>query len=131
MNGLFWSDLRPGCSSPRNIDASPPTQRHVIIDSMIKRTPLDTETVKITFIVPDDGRQVAVIGDFNDWQTDLHPLRRRSNGMRSVALTVPAGTVLRFRYVVADADSYLYVDDPDADGLEPNGFGQTHAVLVA
>ncbi len=87
--------------------------------------------MKITFAVPDDGRPVAVIGDFNDWQTDLHPLRKRSNGMRSVAVTVPAGTVLRFRYAVADADSMHYLDDPDADGLEPNGFGQTHAVLVA
>ena len=98
---------------------------------MIRRTPLDPETVKITFIVPDDGRPVAVIGDFNDWTADLHPLRRRSNGMRSVAVTVPAGTVLRFRYAVADADMVRYEDDPDADGLEPNGFGQTHAVLVA
>jgi 1,4-alpha-glucan branching enzyme len=102
-----------------------------MMSSMIKRTPLDPETVKITFVVPDDGRRIAVIGDFNDWQADLHPLRKRSNGMRSVAVTVPAGTVLRFRYLVADDESVLYVDDPDADGLEPNGFGQTHAVLVA
>jgi 1,4-alpha-glucan branching enzyme len=101
---------------------------------MIKRTPLGPDTVKITFAVPDswasDG-DIAVIGDFNDWQADLHPLRRRSNGTRSVAVTVPRGTVLRFRYQVAGADSDYYVDDPDADGLEPNGFGQTHAVLVA
>jgi 1,4-alpha-glucan branching enzyme len=98
---------------------------------MIEHTPLDPETVKITFVVPDDGRTIAVIGDFNDWQADLHPMRERSNEMTSVVVTVPAGTVLRFRYLVADAESVLDVDDPDADGLEPNGFGQTHAVLVA
>jgi hypothetical protein len=40
---------------------------------------------------------------------------------------LPAGTTTRFRYL---ADSGAFFDDPDADGFEPNGFGDTHTVLT-
>ena len=57
--------------------------------------------VRVTFTLPagDPSGAVSVVGDFNDWDPFAHPLRRRANGTRSAAVTVPAGATLRFRYL--------------------------------
>jgi 1,4-alpha-glucan branching enzyme len=57
--------------------------------------------VRVTFVLWSDtprGR-VSVVGDFNGWRPGVHELRPRSNGTRSVAVTVPDGTHVRFRYL--------------------------------
>ena len=69
---------------------------------MIKTTkPGRDHTIRITFTLPVDepSGSVSVVGDFNDWNPFAHPLRRRANGTRSAAVTVPVGTTLRFRYL--------------------------------
>jgi len=74
-------------------------------------------TVRVTFALPVDqsGGAVSVVGDFNDWDPYAHPLRPRGNGMRSAAVTVPAGSTLRFRYL---AEGGVWFDDESvtADG---------------
>lgn len=83
-------------------------------------------TTRITFTV-DDERPVSVVGDFNDWDPFVHPLVRRSNGTRSVALSVPTGSAVCFRYL---ADGGEFYDDPHADEIEANGFGSSHCVVT-
>jgi 1,4-alpha-glucan branching enzyme len=97
---------------------------------MIRRTHVSDELVKVTFALPDPGHPVAVVADFNDWDPGMHPMRRRSNGTRSVAVVLPVGSTVRFRYRTDAGDWVDYFDDPDADGYEPNGYGQTHALLA-
>jgi 1,4-alpha-glucan branching enzyme len=58
-----------------------------------------TGDVRVTFVLRRDARRVSVVGDFNDWRPGVHELRPRSNGTRSVAVTVPPGTDVRFRYL--------------------------------
>lgn len=81
---------------------------------------------KITFVQPIDTGPVSVVGDFNGWDPAVHPLKKRSNGTRSVTVTVPPGRHT-FRYL---AEGGAFFDDADADTLEANGFGGTHSVLV-
>ena len=69
---------------------------------MIRRTKVaKSNDVKITFSLPDDqlNGTVSVVGDFNDWRPGEHVLAKRANGTRSVAVTVPAGSSFRFRYL--------------------------------
>lgn len=57
--------------------------------------------VRLTFVLRPDvplGR-VSVVGDFNEWVPGAHELRPRSNGTRSVSVTVQEGTDVRFRYL--------------------------------
>jgi 1,4-alpha-glucan branching enzyme len=70
-------------------------------------------TAKIRFVLPDDVHNgpVSAVGDFNEWQPGAHLLVRRSNGTRSVTVTVPAGQELRFRYLGSGG---VWFDDPDA-----------------
>jgi 1,4-alpha-glucan branching enzyme len=79
----------------------------------------------ITFVLPADVGPVSVVGDFNGWDPHAHPMRKRSNGTRSVTVEVPPGSH-PFRYL---AEPGVFFDDTDADAIEPNGYGDTHSVL--
>ena len=85
--------------------------------------PSTTVTFSLEYVSP-----VSVVGDFNGWDPLANPLDPQSNGLRSAAVDVPDGMELRFRYL---ADGGHWFDDPDADRFEPNGFGQSHGVVVA
>ena len=78
--------------------------------------PNATQT-KIQFVLPDDIHDgpISAVGTFNDWTPGRHRLVRRSNGTRSVSLTVPAGQEVRFRYLGSGG---RWFDDPDVcDGV--------------
>lgn len=74
---------------------------------------------KVQLVLPDDVHDgpVSAVGTFNDWTPGRHRLIRRSNGTRSVTVTVPAGQEHRFRYLGSGG---RWFDDPDAsDGILP------------
>lgn len=85
-----------------------------------------TDGIKLTFSLATD-RPVSVVGDFNGWDPTAHPLKPRTNGKRSVVVTLPPGSRHAFRYL---AEGGHFFDDPDADGYEANGYGDVHGVLV-
>ncbi|MBL8932639.1 MAG: isoamylase early set domain-containing protein [Kineosporiaceae bacterium] len=91
---------------------------------MIRRQPKGRD-VKVTFALPTDSSpdRVSVVGDFNSWTPGAHTLVKRTNGTRSVSVTVPQGAVYRFRYL---AEGGQWFDDPDADALTHEG-GLLHA----
>jgi 1,4-alpha-glucan branching enzyme len=86
---------------------------------MIKTTkPGGDGMVKVTFSLPagEPAGAVSVVGDFNDWDPSAHPLRPRSNQTRSVSVSVPTGSTLRFRYLAEggrwfDDETIVLVDD--------------------
>jgi hypothetical protein len=67
----------------------------------------------IRFVLPDDihNGPVSAVGDFNGWKPGAHRLVRRSNGTRSVSVTVLAGQDIAFRYLGSGG---VWFDDPDA-----------------
>lgn len=96
---------------------------------MIKQSPVrGGASVKVSFVLPKStfNGKVSVVGDFNGWDPFAHPLRPRSNGTRSVSLTLPAGGRYAFRYL---AEGGQWHDDESAAVFEPNGVGGANAVL--
>jgi 1,4-alpha-glucan branching enzyme len=86
--------------------------------SMIRRKKAATG-ITVTFALEDTfAGPVSVVGDFNDWTPGTHVLRKRGNGTRSIAVTLPAGQPTRFRYL---ADGGRWFDDPQADAQEQEG----------
>lgn len=82
---------------------------------MIKRTKSTTPDVaKVTFALPSASvdQPVSVVGDFNDWDPYAHPLKKRSNGTRSVSVELSAGQSYRFKYLAADG---TWLTDPDTE----------------
>jgi 1,4-alpha-glucan branching enzyme len=81
----------------------------------------------VTFSLPGDDvpGAVSVVGDFNDWDPAAHPLRKRSNGTRSVKVDLPPGTY-RFKYLLEGGD---WRNDDEADRLEANEWGEVDSVI--
>jgi 1,4-alpha-glucan branching enzyme len=75
--------------------------------------PTRSGQVRVTFVLSatEPAGAVSVVGDFNHWDPYAHPLRKRSNGVRSAVVTLPAGTTLRFRYL---AEGGVWFDDETA-----------------
>jgi hypothetical protein len=72
---------------------------------------------KFQLILPDDVHDgpVSAVGTFNGWTPGQHRLIRRSNGTRSVTVTVASGQPVQFRYLGSGG---RWFDDPDAlDGV--------------
>jgi 1,4-alpha-glucan branching enzyme len=99
-------------------------------DAMLKRSlSLDEPVAKITFALPlcDVGLATSVVGDFNGWNPLAHPLKKRSNGTRSVTVEMPVGAAYHFKYLSEDGTWFC---DPAADAFEPNDFGAVNSVLL-
>lgn len=73
--------------------------------------------LKVIFVLPASEPEgpVSVLGSFNDWNPLLHPLKKRSNGTRSVTVEVPAGNQFQFKYLGEGGEWFC---DPDADAVE-------------
>jgi len=84
---------------------------------------LTKDVVEFQFFRP-DAQQVHLVGDFNNWQTDL-PMQRGDDGYWRAEVLLPAGE-FKFRYF-ADGDWFT---DFAAFGVEPGGFGLDSVVRV-
>ena len=94
---------------------------------MIKKS-RDAAGVKITFTLSldDTPRPGSVLGDFNSWDSLAHPLKKRSNGTRSVSVVVPPGGRYTFKYL---ADVGTWFNDIEADAHDTNEYGQVNSVV--
>jgi 1,4-alpha-glucan branching enzyme len=84
--------------------------------------------VKVTFSLPltEAPEPVSVLGDFNQWSPLTHPLKKRSNGTRSVTIELPKGERYAFKYL---ADGGTWFSDPSVDH-DTNEYGETNSILV-
>ena len=82
----------------------------------ITRSPR-TSTRTITFALPagHPAGKVSVVGNFNDWTPGAAPLKKRSNGTISAAVSVPADYIVAFRYL---GENGTWFDDADADFID-------------
>jgi 1,4-alpha-glucan branching enzyme len=83
--------------------------------------------VKVTFALPlsEAPEPVSVLGDFNEWSPLAHPLKKRSNGTRSVTVPLPTGSRYAFKYL---ADGGTWFHEPTT-GHETNEYGETNSIL--
>jgi len=96
---------------------------------VIKQVPTKSKRdVKVQFILSGDSTpaKVSVVGDFNGWDPGAHPLRKRSNGTRSVSVSLPAGRRYAFRYLGEDGQ---WLDDDQAHEFESNGVGGSNGIV--
>lgn len=93
------------------------------MDAMIRRTHVDGGQ-QVDFVLEAQS-PVSVVGDFNDWDPARGAMHTDDRGTRSWSTVLQPGRY-SFRYL-RDGE---FFDDPDADEFEPNGYGQSHAVLI-
>lgn len=94
---------------------------------LAKSSSSDATQVDVTFTHPvgEATRTVFVVGDFNDWSQDAHPMSV-ARDEASCTITLPTGRTYRFRYLV---DGERWENDWGADDYVPNSFGADDSVL--
>lgn len=87
------------------------------------------KTVRVTFELPAEvaSDSVAVVGDFNDWDTSKDTMKfDAKTGVWTKAISVKPGNSYEFRYFV---DGYDWRNDEQADGYTPNPYYGQNSVL--
>lgn len=81
----------------------------------------------MTFSFPAEmaENEVALAGDFNDWDTTSLKMERK-NGSYQTTVRLKPETNYKFKYLV---DGSRWENDHNADAYEPNEFGTDDSVL--
>jgi 1,4-alpha-glucan branching enzyme len=74
---------------------------------------------KVTFSVPaEEAETVAVVGSFNEWNTEAVELKKLKNGTFKGTVNLEKDNSYEFRYVVDG----IYVNDDQADAYVWNDY---------
>ncbi len=90
------------------------------------RPPL-VENGRLSFVFVRPGaRQVELVGDFNDWQTDRHRFEEVLDGLWRVEVDAPSPGRYHYKFLV---DREEWVEDPSNLYRKPNPYGGFDSVL--
>jgi hypothetical protein len=85
---------------------------------------------KATFMLPGEAapraRTVTIVGDFNDWNRDVTPLKKLESGDFAVTVELDAGKEYRFRYLI---DGQRWENDWHADRYVMSPYGGEDSVV--
>lgn len=89
------------------------------------------ESCSVTFALPKeavkDAKRVALVGDFNNWDTEGFALKQRKDGSFSISRTLPSGTKYQFRFLI---NGNQWVNAWDADEYVRNEHGTENSVVA-
>lgn len=83
---------------------------------------------RVTFELPSEvkAKRVSLCGEFNQWKSTAHHMKRRKDGSFSTTISLQAGRPYRFRYLL---DGRRWENDWSADAYVPNCFGTEDSVV--
>ena len=77
---------------------------------------------KVTFSIDAElvngGKEVAILGEFNDWTPDEHVMRKLKDGSFTKTIELETGHDYQFRYLV---DGKVWINDNQPDNLAYSG----------
>jgi 1,4-alpha-glucan branching enzyme len=87
---------------------------------------------KVTFALAKgqakEAAKVAVVGEFNNWDTAATPMRRQRDGSFSTTVDLAIDREYQFRYLI---DGEIWMSDPEADRFAFSPFGDCdNSVIV-
>ncbi|MEM8962137.1 MAG: isoamylase early set domain-containing protein [Acidobacteriota bacterium] len=97
---------------------------------MLKKSYSKTgRSCRVTFKVPPpvEADQVALVGEFNEWEPEAHRLKKRKDGSFSLTVSLDSGRDYRFRYLV---DGEVWTNDDEPDKFVPNRYGSADGVVA-
>jgi 1,4-alpha-glucan branching enzyme len=88
----------------------------------------DNGSVSVRFRLPSESaaEHAWVVGEFNNWSTDSHPMAKREDGSLEVVIPLAPGTY-RYRYYLGNG---RWENAWDADAYAANEFGGSDSVVV-
>lgn len=97
---------------------------------MLKKQFLKTkDVVKVTFSLPEQvqGETVFLVGDFNNWDESVTPMKQQKDGSFTVTLNLDKEREYQFRYLVNGTEWH---NDWSADKYVPNPYSGDNSVVV-
>ena len=81
--------------------------------------------VKFSFEV-ENAETVEILGLNSDWQNSI-VMSKKKDGSFSADVTLPKDSKHEFKYLVNETE---WLNEPEADGHQPNEFGSSNSVIV-
>lgn len=87
------------------------------------------DKIRVTFTSPiiNDCECLYLVGDFNEWDAQSHPMEQAEDGTWSLTIPLDKGQVYQYRYY---AENGNWLNDTDADDYQPNPFGSDNSVVT-
>ena len=99
--------------------------------ALYKAYPKKGITCKVTFELPEDAttgvKQIALVGDFNNWNKTANLLSLNKDGRYSITLVLEQGHEYQFRYLM---DESRLENDWAADKYLPSSYGNADNSVV-
>lgn len=110
-----------------------PVKSESISSDGIKKEYLKSRNAcKVTFKLPrqagPDAACVAIAGEFNNWNTKTHLMKRQMNGDYTITLELEAGREYQYRYLI---DNSRWENDYHADRYVKSPFGDCDNSVVS
>jgi 1,4-alpha-glucan branching enzyme len=97
--------------------------------TMLKKKPVK-KTNKTSVVFELSGlegvEEVSVVGEFNEWQPERHPMKMRKDGTWAATVRLEKDRRYEFRYVV---NGERWMADEEADALVLNPYGGQNSVV--
>ena len=98
----------------------------------LKKKPLKSKPIcKVTFSLSKEQARgagnVQVVGEFNNWEIGVSPMRKQKDGTFSATLDLTTGREYQFRYLI---DGETWISDPEADRYAFSPFGDCDNAVV-
>jgi 1,4-alpha-glucan branching enzyme len=94
--------------------------------SIKKRFLKDKGVCQVTFVLPESitegSKKVAVVGDFNGWDSEKDLMKKSKDGKFKCSVDLPLGKDYQFRYLLDDS---RWENDWEDDGLVATPFKET------
>jgi len=91
----------------------------------------DKTACKVTFTLPkeiaEQFDEVALVGDFNNWDIKANLFSTVKEGLRSVSVELETNKEYKFRYL---ADGQVWLNESDADKHVPTPFGDSENSVI-
>lgn len=84
---------------------------------------------RVTFKVDSEqpAETASLLGEFNSWDAEAHPMKKLKDGSFSTTVSLDAGQEYRFRYLL---DGNRWINDNEPDSEVPNRFGTADCVIA-
>ncbi|MBN2373987.1 isoamylase early set domain-containing protein [bacterium] len=74
-----------------------------------------------------DADTINIAGDFNNWNTLMHPLSEDQAGCWSIVIPLPKGRY-QYQFII---NQEIWITDPGAEMFAEDGFGSKNSLFIA
>ena len=93
----------------------------------LKGKPVCKITLEVPKEVAQSAKSVALVGDFNEWNPTVAPMKATKEGKFTATVDLESGKEYQFRYLI---DETRWVNDTDADKFIPTVYGDSDNSVV-